>query len=120
MNAFPMIEPNMLPLPKRITVARIQEVVAEYFGIAHTAILSPRREWNISHPRQIAMYLARELTVQSLPDIGRRFGRDHSTIIFACRAVEARVITDSAIAQDVATLRQALTYKRPTEKMLAA
>jgi len=70
--------------PKQITVELIQEIIASYFKLKVDELLAKRRTRNVSYPRQIAMYLARELTENSLPRLGEMFGgRDHTTVIHA-------------------------------------
>lgn len=90
---------------KLINVENIQKTVAEYYKIRVTDILSNKRTRSITRPRQIAMALAKELTNHSLPEIGEFFGgRDHTTVLHACRKVEALKASDSKIAEDYATL----------------
>jgi hypothetical protein len=72
-------------------ILEIQRVVASYYGIPLKMIVSPNREYRYSHPRQVAMSLARELTDASLPLIGHHFGgRDHATVVHAIKAVQRR------------------------------
>lgn len=71
----------------RTTILQIQTAVARHFGIRVDQIMSRRRSRCFSHPRQLAMYLARELTTFSYPQIGKYFGRDHATVIYACERV---------------------------------
>ena len=71
-----------------VTIPRIQEAVSERFGVTLEELVSPRRSQAVAYPRQVAMYLSRELTDSSLPKIGREFGgRDHTTVIHACRQI---------------------------------
>lgn len=73
-------------------IIRIQEVIAEHFGISVSSMMSPTKEWRFSRPRQIAMYAARKSTTASYPDIGFHFGgRDHTTILHAYREIETRI-----------------------------
>jgi chromosomal replication initiator protein len=77
------------------TVERIQELVAEAFGLSCDELLSASRAARITWPRQVAMYLAREHTHETLPAIGRSFGgRDHTTVLHACRRAAHRLGTD--------------------------
>ena len=77
------------------TVERIQQVVAEHFGLTREQLLSTSRTARIAWPRQVAMYLAREHTPETLPAIGRRFGgRDHTTVLHACRRAAERLGAD--------------------------
>jgi chromosomal replication initiator protein len=94
---------------RRVTVEEIQRKVSEHFNIRLSDMLGPKRARNIARPRQIAMYLAKELTSRSLPEIGRRFGgRDHTTILYGVRKVEDMRATDSQLAEDVDLLRRLL------------
>jgi chromosomal replication initiator protein len=78
-----------------VTVDAIQEVVASSFGLTIADLCSPRRSQEIVHPRQIAMYLSRELTDSSLPKIGERFGgRDHTTVLYAVNKITQRLRED--------------------------
>lgn len=97
------------PSKPRLLVAHIQATVAGYYGIGKQYMKSAQRGWDISHPRQVAMFLAAELTPKSLPDIGRCFNRDHTTVLHAIRAVRRRVEADAELALDVAFLRGRLT-----------
>lgn len=90
-------------------VSHIQARVCAYYGLQIGAMVSARRHQGISHPRQIAMYLASEFTPKSLPELGRRFGgRDHTTVIHAIKAVKRRMMLDPEIAEDVRVLSEAL------------
>ena len=95
---------------RRITIDEIQRKVAEHFNLRLTDMHSARRARNVARPRQIAMYLAKQLTARSLPEIGRKFGgRDHTTVMHAVRKVEELMTDDTQIAQDVDVIRRALT-----------
>jgi hypothetical protein len=95
--------------PKPTLIAHIQHTVAAYYGFHQRLMVSAQRRRSISHPRQVAMFLASELTPKSLPEIGRRFGgRDHTTVMHAIKAVRARIATDEEIEMDVALLRERL------------
>jgi hypothetical protein len=95
--------------PAGVLVKHIQHTVASYYGFHPDLMVSAQRRQSISHPRQIAMYLASELTPKSLPEIGRRFGnRDHTTVIYAIRAVKARMESDAEVLLDVEVLRERL------------
>ena len=72
--------------PVEISIERIQETVSERFGITVNELCSAKRSQSIAYPRQVAMYLSRELTDSSLPKIGKEFGgRDHTTVMHATR-----------------------------------
>ncbi len=77
------------------TVSEIQIATCKYFGLSNDELLSSGRAARIAWPRQVAMYLSRELTSESLPAIGRHFGgRDHTTVLHACRRASARISDD--------------------------
>ena len=77
---------------RKVTVELIQQVVADYYSVDVDAILSQRRTMEVTYPRQVAMYLSKELTEESLKAIGRRFGgRDHTTVISACKKIRADI-----------------------------
>lgn len=93
-----------------ITIENIQKTVAEYYKLRVSELLSRRRTRNIARPRQMAMALSKELTEHSLPSIGESFGgRDHTTVLHACRKIEELVQTDGRIREDKARLLRALT-----------
>ena len=95
---------------RRITIDEIQRKVAEHYNLRMTDMHSARRARNVARPRQVAMYLAKQLTARSLPEIGRKFGgRDHTTVMHAVRKVEELIEEDAQIAQDVDIVRRALT-----------
>jgi chromosomal replication initiator protein len=100
------------PSAPRLMVSHIQATVAAYYQIPVRMMTSHHRDWQVSHPRQIAMYLAAELTPKSYADLGRRFNRDHTTILFALKAVQARMAADQEIAEDVRVLRERLMPAR--------
>jgi chromosomal replication initiator protein len=94
---------------RRVTIQEIQKKVAEHWSIRVAEMSSARRSRNIARPRQVAMYLAKQLTQKSLPDIGRHFGdRDHTTVMHAVSRVTALIATDAAFADDVELLRRLL------------
>lgn len=93
--------------PKRVRVDDILRIVAKHYNVTRADILSQRRTANVVKPRQIAMYLAKTLTLRSLPEIGRRFGgRDHTTVLHAVRKIEGLVGSDRAMADEVETLKR--------------
>lgn len=95
---------------KLVSIDNIQKTVAEYYKIRVADLLSPRRTRSITRPRQIAMALAKELTNHSLPEIGAAFGgRDHTTVLHACRKVVELKDTDLRIAEDYSNLWRILT-----------
>ena len=93
-----------------VTIQNIQKMVAEYFKIRVSDLSAKSRSRQVTRPRQIAMALAKELTHHSLPEIGKEFGgRDHSTVIHACRKVSELIETDPRIKEDYANLSRILT-----------
>ncbi|WP_454615700.1 chromosomal replication initiator protein DnaA, partial [Bradyrhizobium cenepequi] len=95
--------------PKRIKIEDIQRVVARQYNVSRSDLLSSRRTANVVRPRQVAMYLAKTLTLRSLPEIGRRFGgRDHTTVLHAVRKIEALVAKDNSLSEEVESLKRQL------------
>jgi chromosomal replication initiator protein len=94
---------------RRVTIEEIQRKVAEHYNIRMTDMSSARRARNVARPRQVAMYLAKQLTSRSLPEIGRRFGnRDHTTVMHAVSRVAELMQADGSFAEDVELLRRML------------
>ena len=94
---------------RKVTVEEIQRKVAEHYNIRLSDMIGPKRLRTIARPRQIAMYLAKQMTTRSLPEIGRRFGgRDHTTILHGVRKVEELRATDSQLSEDLELLRRLL------------
>ncbi|KUJ77736.1 chromosomal replication initiator protein DnaA [Ruegeria profundi] len=94
---------------RKITVEEIQRKVSDYYNIRLSDIIGPKRLRSYARPRQVAMYLCKQLTSRSLPEIGRRFGgRDHTTVMHGVKRIEELKVTDGQIAEDVEMLRRAL------------
>ena len=94
---------------RAVTIDVIQKRVAEHFDIRLADMTSRRRPKNVAFPRQVAMFLSRTLTERSLSDIGESFGgRDHGTVLHACRLVEARVRSNPSLRQTVSYIEQTL------------
>jgi chromosomal replication initiator protein len=94
---------------RRVTIEEIQRRVAEHWNIRLTDMSSARRARAVARPRQVAMYLAKQLTSRSLPEIGRKFGnRDHTTVMHAVARVSELMGRDAAFAEDVELLRRML------------
>lgn len=94
---------------RKITIEEIQRKVSEHFNIRLSDMIGPKRTRTIARPRQVAMYLAKQLTTRSLPEIGRRFGgRDHTTIMHGVRVIEEMKLADHQLAEDVELLRRLL------------
>ena len=92
---------------KSINVESIQNVVALYFNLNIQEMLSPRRSRALARPRQIAMYLAKQYTTNSLPDIGRKFSnRDHTTVIHAVKKIDELIKKDSEVRQSVIEIKK--------------
>ena len=95
--------------PKRVKIEDIQKLVARHYNVSRSDILSERRTAAVVKPRQIAMYLAKVLTLRSLPEIGRRFGgRDHTTVLHAVRKIEKLLGEDTALNDEVELLKRML------------
>ena len=83
---------------RQVTIERIQELVSERFSLSLEELCGDRRSQNIVYPRQVAMYLSRELTDSSLPKIGREFGgRDHTTVIHATSKIARMIREDRSV-----------------------
>ena len=94
---------------RRVTIEEIQKRVAEHFNIRISDMHSARRARSVARPRQVAMYLAKQLTSRSLPEIGRKFGgRDHTTVMHAVKKVDELRDHDTTFAEDVELLRRML------------
>ena len=95
--------------PKRVKIEDIQKLVANHYSVSRADILSSRRTAVVVKPRQVAMFLAKTLTMRSLPEIGRRFGgRDHTTVLHAVRKIEALSATDTALREELELLKHML------------
>lgn len=95
---------------RQISIDNIQRVVAEYYNIKIADLLSPRRSRSVTRPRQVAMSLSKELTTHSYPEIGDGFsGRDHTTVLHACRKVTQLRDEDADFEQDYQNLHRILT-----------
>jgi chromosomal replication initiator protein len=94
---------------KSINIEFIQNIVATYFGLNVSEMLSVRRSRSLARPRQIAMYFAKKFTTSSLPEIGRKFSnRDHTTVIHAVKKIEELMIKDNEIKQKVSEIKNKL------------
>jgi chromosomal replication initiator protein len=94
---------------RKVTVEEIQRKVCAHYNLRMTDMLSARRSRGIARPRQVAMYLSKQLTTKSMPEIGRRFGgRDHTTVLHAVKQIEKLKAADSQLAEDVELLRRML------------
>ena len=94
---------------RKITVEEIQRKVSEHYNIRLSDMIGPKRLRSYARPRQVAMYLCKQLTSRSLPEIGRRFGgRDHTTVMHGVRRIEELRQSDGQIAEDLELLRRSL------------
>lgn len=95
--------------PRRPHIEQIQRVVAEHYGVTRDDILSARRTANVVIPRHVAMFLCREMTLKSLPEICRRTGnRDHTVGLYAHRKIKSLIERDAVVAAAVATIKAAV------------
>jgi chromosomal replication initiator protein len=95
--------------PKRVKIEDIQKLVASHYSVSRADILSSRRTAVVVKPRQVAMFLAKTLTMRSLPEIGRRFGgRDHTTVLHAVRKIEALASSDGSLREEIELLKKML------------
>ncbi len=94
---------------RKVSVEEIQRRVAEHYNIRLSDMVGPKRLRSFARPRQVAMYLCKQLTSRSLPEIGRRFGgRDHTTVMHGVKRIEELQLSDGQIAEDIELLRRAL------------
>ena len=108
-NCREILRDLLRPSDRRVTIEEIQKRVAAHFNIRVADMHSARRSRAVARPRQVAMYLSKQLTTRSLPEIGRKFGgRDHTTVIHAVRKIEELRTGDEAFAEDVDLLRRML------------
>ncbi|NOZ65757.1 MAG: chromosomal replication initiator protein DnaA [Alphaproteobacteria bacterium] len=92
---------------RRVSIDEIQRRVADYFNIRLSDLLSARRARQVARPRQVAMYLAKQLTAKSLPHIGRQFGgRDHTTVMHAVKRIDELRLADSDLEEDIQHLER--------------
>ncbi len=100
---------DLLPANDRtLTVEAIKRLVCDRYNVRPTELNSRRRARAVARPRQVAMYLAKQLTALSLPDIGRKFDRDHSTVLYGVRRIEELMGEDKALEEEVEALRRKL------------
>ena len=108
-EAQAILRPHLSVNERKVTVDMIQKVVSEHYGLKQADLTSERRARAVARPRQVAMWIAKQITTRSLPDIGRRFGgRDHTTVLHAVRRIEALKAEDPGIARDVDVLLRKL------------
>jgi chromosomal replication initiator protein len=108
-EAQSILRPHLACNERKVTVDMIQKAVSEHYNLKQADLISERRARAVARPRQVAMWLAKQITTRSLPDIGRRFGgRDHTTVLHAVRRIEALKAEDPVIARDVDVLLRKL------------
>ncbi|MCS6770769.1 MAG: chromosomal replication initiator protein DnaA [Kiritimatiellae bacterium] len=101
-----------------LTIEEIQKIVAEYFDLRLSDMTSNRRPQSIAFPRQVAMYFCRQLTSHSLPVIGSAFGKNHATVLHACRLVQHRLKEDPEFRQNMMVLQQRLERRTDGRRQL--
>lgn len=94
-----------------LTMEEIQRVVADFYDLRPSDMTSSRRPQSIAFPRQVAMYLCRQMTSHSLPSIGTAFGRNHATVLHACRQITERIKADGSFRQSLVILQQRLSKR---------
>jgi chromosomal replication initiator protein len=95
--------------PRRIRIEDILKIVSRHYGVSKNDILSERRHRSVVWPRQIGMYLAKQMTARSLPEIGRRFGnRDHTTVLHAIRKIEGQLTANAQLKDEIEDLKKQL------------
>lgn len=103
----------------KLTIANIQQVVAEYYGITIERLIGPSREFQYLHPRHIAYYLCHTLTNLSDTGIGKHFsGRDHSTIANGCKKLKAKLPINSNLRHDIAKLSTKIRQPGNTQQTI--
>lgn len=104
-----VVIPPRVEVRRRLTMKRVQEVVAAHYNINVLHMTSDSREGRHVRPRHVAMYLIREMIGRSTPDIGRTFGgRDHTTVLNALHRVRKCLVTDGELADDIEDIREKL------------
>jgi chromosomal replication initiator protein len=93
-------------MPQEVSINDILKATCDYFMIKMADLKSNRRDRSVARPRQIAMFLAKELTTKSLPEIGAAFGRDHTTIMHAIKQIGSLISSDPSVAEHVRFLKR--------------
>jgi chromosomal replication initiator protein len=97
--------------PRRIKIEDILRIISRHYGVSKGDLLSQRRHRSVVWPRQIGMYLAKQLTARSLPEIGRRFGgRDHTTVLHAIRKIEGEITKNPRLEDELEELKKLLNH----------
>ncbi len=109
-TAMDLLQDLLRANDRRVGIEDIQKKVAEHFNIRLADMHSPRRARAVARPRQVAMYLSKQLTTHSLPEIGRKFGgRDHTTIIHGVRKIEELMLEEPQLRDDIERLKRAIS-----------
>lgn len=94
---------------RNCSIEAVQRIVADYYKLNVSDLKSPKRNRNLAHPRQIAMYLCKKHVHSSFPEIGNKFGgKDHTTVMYACKKIEKLLETDSALKGDISIIEKAI------------
>ncbi len=97
--------------PRRIKIEDIMRIVSRHFGVSKSDLISQRRHRSVVWPRQIGMWLSKQLTARSLPEIGRRFGgRDHTTVLHAIRKIEGELTANNRLRDELDELKKVLSH----------
>ena len=97
--------------PRRIKIEDILRVISRHYGVSKSDLLSQRRHRSVVWPRQIGMYLAKQMTARSLPEIGRRFGnRDHTTVLHAIRKIDGELNGNPRLRDELEELKKQLNH----------
>jgi chromosomal replication initiator protein len=108
-NTEAVLQDLLRSCEKKVTIDDIQRKVAEYYNIKLSDMHSSRRSTNIARPRQVAMYLCKQLTTRSLPEIGRKFGgKDHTTVMHGIKRVQELMREDTELKEDIERLQRTL------------
>jgi chromosomal replication initiator protein len=105
--------------PSCFGIRDIETAVAAHFGLTRAQLRGMSRARAVARPRQVAMFLAREITGLSLPRIGQQFTRDHTTVLYAVRRIVRLMAGDAALARDVAACRTRLAATEPWKETVA-
>lgn len=105
---------NVLPEPKKIGVADVQKATSKYYNVSVESMTSTKRQKNIVKARQMAMYIARNLTGTSFPELGSCFNRDHSTVMSSCGKIENELVEDERLKKDLEEIMSRLGVKMDT------
>jgi chromosomal replication initiator protein len=100
---------NILPPPQMVNLESILEEASRYYGLPVDRLIRGGRQKRVAHARAVTMFLCRSLTNSSFPEIGGKFEKDHATVMYACRKIEALVESDPTVRREVGEIRSRLT-----------